>query len=287
MRRAAGEEGSMNRLFGLAGAFALWVCTLSGVANAQSLPVQVNVSGNVATAVIGDPANPLADVTLAFDGVSGLSAASLGLSARLASVADPALLARLPDAQLQQLDSAFPLLLTIEPPAHGGLRFRTVRAEIHTHALVYAEGSSYRLFKAPLNGAFKDITDEIAEGSVRARGTTGGFSQFLVLLDLRPTDSVIAEKIAALRTRVSTLPGVERPIFGQYLDDAEAAVAAADYAAALYSVDLVTQRANARAGQGLLDQWRATRNADNQAGDVIAGAATLKFSIARLRDFGP
>lgn len=276
----------MNRFFGLAGALALWACTLPGIVRAQSLPVQINVAGDTATAVIGDPANPVADVTLAFENVSNLSAASLGLSARLVSVADPALLSRLGDAQLQQLDGALPLLLTIEPPTTGGLRFRTVRAEIHTHALVYTPGTSYRLFKAPLGGAFKDISDEIAEGSVRARGTTGGFSQFLVLLDLRPTGNVIAEKIAALRTRVSTLPGVERPIFGQYIDDAEAAVAAADYAAALYSVDLIAQRANARAGQGLLDQWRATRNADNQAGDLIAGAATLKFSIERLRDFG-
>lgn len=276
----------MNRFLGLAGAFALWACTLSGIASAQSLPVQITVAGDTATAVIGDPANPIADVTLAFENVSGLSAASLGLSARLVSVADPALLSRLADAQLQQLDGAFPLLLTIEPPTTGGLRFRTVRAEIHTHALVYTPGTSYRLFKAPLGGAFKDISDEIAEGSVRARGTTGGFSQFLVLLDLRPTGNVIAEKIAALRTRVSTLPGVERPILGQYIDDAEAAVAAGDYAAALYSVSLITQRAQARAGQGLLDQWRATRNADNQAGDLIAGAATLKFSIERLRDFG-
>jgi hypothetical protein len=277
----------MNRLFGLAGAFALWASTLSGVANAQSLPVQVNVSGDVATAVVGDPANPVADVTLAFEGVSGLRASTLGMTARLVSLTDPALLARLPNAQLQQIDGAFPLLLTIEPHKRGGLSFRTVRAEIHTHALLYSPGSAYRLYKAPLNGSFKDITDEIAQGSVRARGTTGGFSQFLVLLDLRPTGSVIAEKIAALRSRVSTLPVAEQPVFGEYIDDAEAAVAVSDFAAAVYSVDLVTQRATALAGQGLLDQWRATRNADNQAGDLIAGAATLKFSIERLRDFGP
>lgn len=277
----------MNRLWAFAGALALWACTLPGIASAQVLPVQVSVSGDTATAVIGNPANPLADVTLQFEDVSGLSPASLGLGARLVSVADPALLSRLANTQLQLLDGAFPLLLTIEPPTHGGLRFRTVRAEIHTHALVYTPGTAYRLFKAPLGGAFKDISDEIAEGSVRARGTTGGFSQFLVLLDLRPTTAVVAEKIAALRTRVSTLPGAERPVFGQYIDDAEAAVAAGDFPAALYSVDQVTQRANARAGNGLLDQWRATRNADNQAGDLIAGAATLKFSIERLRDFGP
>ena len=277
----------MNRLFGLACAFALWACALSGAAGAQSLPVQVNVSGNQAVAVIGDPQNPLADITLVFDKVSGLSAGSLGLSAKLVSPTDPALLARLPNVQLQQLAAAFPLLLTIEPPWIGNLRFRTVRADVHTHALVYTPGSAYRLYKAPLGGLFTDITDQIAPGSVRARGTTGGFSQFLVLLDLRPANAVIAEKIATLRTRVSTLPVAERPAFAQYIDDAEAAVAATDYAAALYSVDLITQRAYARAGRQLADQWRSTRNADNQAGDLIAGAATLKFSIQRRRDFGP
>ncbi len=276
----------MNRFVCLAGAFALWVAALPGVARAQALPVQVNVSGNVATAVVGNPADPIADVTLTFEGVTGLSAASLGLSAKLSSITDPTLLARLVNGQLLQLDGAFPLLLTIEPPHDGGLRFRTVRAEIHTHALIYTEGSSYRLFKAPLGGGFKDITDEIAQGSVRARGTTGGFSQFLVLVDLRPTSSVIAEKIGALRARAATLPGAERPVFEEYIDDAEAAVSAADYSAALYAVDQISARANAQAGSGLLDQWRATRNADNQAGDLIAGAATLRFSIARLRDFG-
>ena len=30
----------------------------------------------------------------------------------------------------------------------------------------------------------------------------------------------------------------------------------------------------------------ATRDADNLAGELIAGAATLRFSVAYLRDFG-
>ena len=147
----------------------LLLAALSLPAIAQSLPVQVNASGNVATAVIGNPANPLADVTLTFEDAAGLSASSLGLSAKLANLQDPALLARLPDVQLNQIDPAFPLLLTIEPPANGGLRFRTVRVDVHTHALAYSVGSSYRLFKAPINGGFRDITDEVAAGSVRAR----------------------------------------------------------------------------------------------------------------------
>ena len=255
-------------------------------ARAQTLPVQVSVDGDVATAVIGSPGNPLADVTLAFEEVSGLSASSLGLSAKLVSLSDAALLARLPDLSLNQLDPQFPMLLTIEPPALGGLAFRTVRVEVHTHALAYTTGSSYRLFKAPLGGAFVDITDEIAAGSVRARGTTGGFSQFLVLLDLRETSDVVATKIAALRARVATLPFTERQPFTARLDDVESSLASADYSGALSAVDQIAARALARAGIQLDDEWRATRDTDNQAGDLVAGAATLAFSIAYLRDFG-
>jgi hypothetical protein len=152
-------------------ALLLW----AGAAQAQVVPVATTVSGNVATVQVGAPTNPLAEVTLTFDDAAGLNASSLGVNARLVDITDATLLTRLPGSLLQ-LDNAFPLMITIEPPVTGGLSFRrTVRVEVHTHALAYTPGSSYRLFKAPLNGSFRDITDEVAPGSVRARGTTGGF----------------------------------------------------------------------------------------------------------------
>ena len=267
-------------------AMALLACLWMRPASAQNLPVQVVVSGDVATAIVGDPLSPLANVTLTFDGASGLSASSIGLTAKLVDPLSAALLSRLPNSLLNQIDAAFSLLLTIEPPLLGGLSFRTVRVEVHTHALSYSPGSSYRLFKAPLVGLFRDITDEIAPGSVRARGTTGGFSVFLVLADLRTTSSVVASKIALLRLRTLTLPWSERLPFFALIDDVEDAVDDEDYAAAIAAVDQIASRADARAGTYLADEWRATRLADNQAGDLIAGAATLKFSIAYLRDFG-
>ena len=45
-------------------------------------------------------------------------------------------------------------------------------------------------------------------------------------------------------------------------------------------------RAASRAGNQLTDTWLATRTGDNQAGDLIAGAATLRFSVGYLRDYG-
>lgn len=259
----------------------------SRTATAQAVPVAVDVAGNTATVQVGSPGQPLADLTLTFDDASGLTPASLGVSANLVNLNDPALLSRLPDLSLTPLDSALPLLITIEPPAMGGLAFRrTVRVEVHTHALNYTLGSSYRLLKAPLNGQFRDITDEIASGSVRARGTTGGFSQFLIATDLRETDVVVAGKLAWLRARVDALPAGEQPAFDAWLDAAEAGIASGDFASAITAIDGFHARAAARAGTALADLWRATRDADNQAGDLMAGAATLKFSVAYLRDYG-
>ncbi|MGY1424941.1 DUF6689 family protein [Lysobacter sp. A289] len=261
----------------------------AGQVSAQSIavPVQVDVSGNTAIIEIGSGSEPLAELILTFDDASGLSASSLGVSAQLVNVSDPTLLIRLPGQTLTPLDPALPLLITVEPPALGGLSFnRTVRAEVHTHALPYTAGSSLRLLKAPLNGAFRDITDEIAPGSVRARGTTGGFSQFLVVTDLRETGVVLDQKFSWLRARIAALPSSERAAFDTYLDAAESAVANSDYADAIGALDEIRARASARAGHGLTQQWRATRDVENQAGEIIAGAATLKYSVAYLRDYG-
>ncbi|HET6434114.1 MAG TPA: DUF6689 family protein [Xanthomonadaceae bacterium] len=258
---------------------------LAGLPVNVDLPVQVSVAGNVAVARIGPSSLPLAEVTLTFDDASNLGAGNLGIAARLVSASDATLLARLP-GNLIQLDSALPLLVTIQPPVSGGLSFRrTGRYELHTHLLPYAVGSNLRVFKAPLGGSFRDTTEEIASGSVRARSRYGGFSQFLVAVDLRPTSLVVADKIGWLRKRVATLPATEQPAFAAQLDAVAAAVADRDYGAAIAAADAIAARAQARAGTALTDTWRAG-GADNQAGDLIAGATTLKFSLGYLQSFG-
>lgn len=259
----------------------------ASASEAVNLPVSVTTSGNHAAITIGDSGEPLAEVSLDFQDATGLTPASLGVTAQLLTAPDGALLSRLPDLNLTSLADALPLLITIEPPANGGLSFRnTGRLEIHTHLLPYSVGSSFRVFKAPLGGAFRDVTDEIAQGSVRARTTYGGFSQFLILVDLRSTGVVIDEKFGWLRNKVAALPVNERGAFYAFLDQAESAVDAADYATALAAIDSLRARTQSRAGQFLPNEWRATRNVDNQAGDLVAGANTLKFSVAYLRDFG-
>lgn len=263
------------------------LCAVATAASAQPLPVAVEVSGNTANVRIGLAGAPLADLRLDFDDASGLSAAALGISAELVNIGHSGLLARLPDPLAVGIPASLPLLITVEPPLLGGLSFRRqVHVELHTHALAYTAGSRYRLLKAPLGGQFRDITGEVAPGSVRTRGTTGGWSQVLVVLDLRPTDTVVAEKIDYLRTQIAMLSAIEATPLTAELNAVETAVADQRYAAASTGIDAMRARVSARAGTGIPDQWRATRDLNNLAGELQSGLDTLDFSIGFLRDHG-
>ena len=265
--------------------FAFVLALAAPIAAAQALPVRVDVAGNVARIDVGALGAEIADVTLTFDDATGLSAQNLGVTAQLVSPIDAALLSRLPGT-LASIQNAFPLLLTIEPPA-GGLSFeRVVRVEVHTHALPYTYGSSFRLFKAPLGGAFRDITTEVAQGSVRARGTTGGFSQFLVLADVRRSADVVAEKLGRLQARIALLPATEAAPLEAFRAAAAAAVADGRYDDAFGHLDALSARVSARAGSHIPQVWTAGGGSQNHAGELLAGVATAKFSVAYLRNFG-
>jgi hypothetical protein len=267
--------------------FLFLLTLLPSLALAQPLPVTVDVSGNTATVRIGPALAPLADLRLGFDCASGLTPAALGIRAELVSVNSAGLLARLPDPLRVSVPTELPLLVTIEPPTLGGLSFRRlVHVEIHTHALVYTVGSRYRLLKAPLGGSFRDITGSVLPGSVRTRGTTGGFSQFLIVSDLRPTLNVVAGKIAWLRAQVAKLPPIEAAPLNAQLDAIERALGDGRYADTIGAAEAFRQRVAARAGLGIPQEWRALRDRDNIAGELLAGVDTLVFSIGYMRDHG-
>ena len=76
------------------------------------------------------------------------------------------------------------------------------------------------------------------------------------------------------------------PVNPTHLDLAEAAVASGNYSDAIAALDSFNARVSARAGTFIPDVWRATRDTQNIAGELLAGANTLGFSIGYLRDFG-
>ena len=50
--------------------------------------------------------------------------------------------------------------------------------------------------------------------------------------------------------------------------------------------EAMRQRVSARAGLAIPQEWRALRDRDNIAGELLAGLDTLVFSIGYLRDHG-
>lgn len=265
---------------------ALALACVPGPAAAQLLPVDTQVSGNTVTAQVGGPLLDLAQVTISFSSAQQLSEESLGLHARSVSVLAPDLLARLPGT-LTSIPSLLPVLLTVAPPAAQGLAFdRLTQVEIHTARLPYSAGSRFRLFKASHEGAFQDITTAILPGSVRARGTTGTFSQFLILVDLRPTSQVVQAKFDSLQSLAARATPTDAVEIEAHVDAARDAVDRADYAGATIALDDLDAYVSAHAGGSLPETWTASGAGDNLAGELLAASSTLRFSIGYLRDYG-
>jgi hypothetical protein len=248
--------------------------------------VSTTINGNLVSVTISLPGGIGADVSLGFEDVSGLSLANLGISARLANLFDLGFWNRLPHGTLPVL----PLILRIEPPASGGLSFTGVAAlEIHTHNLIYIPQTPLRFFAAPLGGKFADITQGMGPGSYRARGTRGGFSEFMILVDLRSVNQAIAAKLDRLEY---LLEHYEADISGPIYADLETQLAAirADIASgattdAIEGVDGFLTTVEENSGTDIPNVWRAARDVVNVSGYLQEAAGTLRFSLVLKRGY--
>lgn len=280
----------------------LLTALLCAPAAAQAL-VSVGVSGDSAVATISltDGVHTYdAVATIDFDTPLNLTPASLNLTAQIVTPAS--LVGRLPLGV--QLDTAFPVMITVEPPAFdwifsssmdgpetgtGVLTFRNeYQVEVHTGNLTWTPGGPYRLFKAPVGGAFTDVTNDVLNGSVRARGRGGSFSQFLVVKDNRALLGVALAKIAALDARIlaATLTDVLRADLLGLLANVNSALLILDLDAAIASLDALIAEIDANAGTGpgqIANLWRATHDLVNDAGEMDSLAHTLRFTLVRLQ----
>jgi hypothetical protein len=225
------------------------------------------------------------DLTVSFDDVTGLSPASLGVSYQLVSPLDPALLARLP--QGVGLLVAFPVLVRIEPPAAGGLSFTGAgTVDLGFLSLANLQPSPLRLYKAPVGGSFADVTNGSQHAkpyTYRSMGAIGGFSEFLIVLDLTPTSQAIQSKLDRLDGVLSDNAGAIAPaVLAELTGEVAAAradVAAGDLAAAEADVDDLLATVAAHQGTDIPDVWRATRDLVDVAGLLVSGGETLRFSL--------
>jgi len=287
------------------------VMALFGAVTAPSASASVSVvipDGNTAVATIAlTDANAnaySAVVTIAFDQALDLTADSLNLTAQLF---DPAM----PPGVLPgnvSVDPAFPVVITVEPPdvlfmnsyeanqsGDGNLAFfNTYELEVHTANLACASSnSSYRLYKAPHgSNVFADVTDDLFQGSVRARGRGGAFSQFIVVRDERPqtllgVPLIAAQKLTALTARLNVAT-ILNPVLLTTLTNALLNVgtdlALLNIGAALQDLQVFIDGVLAGAQSGdIANEWKSDRTLVNDAGELLSLAQTLQFSLRLLQ----
>jgi hypothetical protein len=154
--------------------------------------------------------------------------------------------------------------------------------------LVYQDHSSYRLFKAPIDDAFHDVTNDVMPGSVRVRGRGGAFSQFIVVTDPR-YDSVVDRlavttgKIADLNLRIlaaALSDGLRLDLLG-LLAQVDALLLI-DLTGALSTLDELIGVIDENAGTNIANVWSAERTLVNDAGEMDELADTLRFSMTRM-----
>jgi hypothetical protein len=262
--------------------FSIWSFTL------QAQTVEMQVSGNKALANIALPGGIAADISLTFENVVGLSSTGLGVRADLIDLTDMDLIERLPGGLLKRVTLALPMMITIEPPAEQGLSFEgLVTFDIHTHNLEYTSNTPLRLYKAQLGGQFRDITMTTGAGSYRARGTTGKFSQFIIVADLRPTQSVMNAKWRDLQDElIEAMPVIQPSVYtvlNGKLEEIAREVNSRQYLPASQKLNEFIQLIEASSGDDIPNVWRSSRDVNNVAGELMAQANSLRYTLHLLK----
>jgi uncharacterized protein DUF6689 len=293
----APERGRVNdfrrwRLIALLGSASMLIAYASAAVAGDSVVVTI-VDGRTAKADI-TLVNPngghyTAEFELEFEtqGLQNLTPECVGITADVldaAEIADVNL--RLPHQTHQAIDPAFPVRVTVEPPAACGLTFQNhYDVTFETEDLGYTPAGPYRLMKAQIGGQFHDITSSVTQGSVRSRGRTGAFSEFVIVADSNPTYSLDCEqKYIDLQTRIdaSSISPTARQALTIDLAISRAAYEARNYADATARLAIFDQHCVEYAGASLPNVWRSTRDADNVEGDLVGNTNALRFMMGRL-----
>ena len=219
------------------------------------------------------------ELSLQFEQAIGATAENLGVSARLVSATE--LIGRLPAGV--SVPSGLPVLVAIEPPASGALTFTgPATIELHTHALSYSP--TLLLFKSSDGGPFRDITQSVGMGSHRVRGSSGGFSEFLILVDPRPPASVVDGKLqrlaALLAEHEEAMPPEVADALAARLLAAQSAWSLGNALGAIAEVNAFSEAVQAASGGSIPNVWRSSRDLVNVAGELRAAAGTLRFSLS-------
>ena len=255
--------------------------------------IVVTIDGNQAKADITLPVPPpgsgnyTAELELEFENPHNLTVACLGIDANVLTASEITdINSRLPTPATQSIDPAFPVRVVVEPPVSCGLQFYyDVKVSLETDDLVYQPYSVYRLMKAPIGGLFQNITSSVTAGSVRARGSGGSFSEFVMVEDTaQDNDADAIRAFDALEARLNDPAiGLTAQLTLQTdLAVSRAAYTAHNYAQAIAYVDQLDYHCAVLGGPALPNTWRAARDLVNAEGEVVSFTGNLRFALGRL-----
>ena len=223
------------------------------------------------------------DVTLEFENSIGLNANTLDITAELVSPVDLAVTNRLPSTQTTAV-SGFPVIVSVTPKPDAGFGFEgPAMIEVYTKAIHYDPAIPMRLFTSHAGGTFEDITTLTSSGSYRARGNTGRFSDFIILLDNRDDSVVMNDKLQKLTNIISENQNALSPVIYSLIDTSitniSRAVSVADYSTAMVMVDRAISLVESADDADIPNVWRSSGDIANVQGELLSGLKTLRYSL--------
>lgn len=259
-----------------------WLMTALPVAAQTN--VELNSEADSVTASFTLTPTVSLDFSIAFEKAVGLTAENFTVNAELLTLNDPRVVNRLPNRALMSMPAALPVLISVEPDPNKGFSFSgDAVIELYTKSLHYTAGTPLRLFHSHGNDSFKDITLMTGSGSYRVRGSTGQFSDFIVLADLRSNAAVIATKLERLNQFADsvrqTLSFQAETLLMDSVNQLSDTISDQQYTDALTQLDELVETLEADNGSLYPDVWRSSGDVINVRGQLLSLTKTLRYSL--------
>jgi hypothetical protein len=257
---------------------------LSSSSIAQTVsPSSVSINGNVLKAKLQVTSLIEVDLVVEFEKSIGLSANNIDISASLVDVNSSSVTNRINVDDIKVIPS-FPVVISITPKVNSGFGFEGLASvEIYTKSIDYNVAMPARLFRSHDNGNFEDITSMVSAGSIRARGNTGSFSDFMILLDERSNVDMIEDTFSQLNQLFNQHSDKVLQILGMSIQTSiislQQALLMSDFATALELTESLISLTESATGDQMRNVWRSSNDLINMQGELLTRLKTLRFSL--------
>lgn len=257
---------------------------LSSSSIAQTVsPTSVTIDGNTLQAKLQVTTLIEVDLVVEFEKSVGLIADNINISATLSDVNSINITNRISSSSIKAIPT-FPVIISISPKADTGFAFEGLASvEIYTQSVDYNAAMPARIFRSHTNGDFEDITSMISAGSIRARGNTGSFSDFMILLDERSNADMIDDTFSQLNVLLNqhsnNISSILAITLQTSINALQQALLMSDYDTSLDVVEELIFIIENASGEQLSNVWRSSNDLVNMQGELLTRLRTLKYTL--------